>query len=468
LNADGSFTYTPNANYCGPDSFTYKANDGTADSNIATVSIDVTCVNDHLMAVDDFNTTTIGACIDINVTINDYDPENDTLLLTELTDPNFGNVSIIDTRGLIRICPENQCGTMEFNYTVTDGDAYDTAKVTITVPCPQVTTNDDFNSTVDRFTCVEFNITDNDDGSGYKVQVVSGSVTTPNFGNVTVLDPNGTIRFCPQGSCGTVTFDYNASNGYSYDRGTVTITVPCPQPECPVAVGDYNTTTMNNCITLNLMNNDYDPNGDPIQVTGIKDSPHGIIEFLDFRNGIIRYCPDANFCGTDFFEYTITDGQCDSTGTVRIDVICEAPKEKVPAALLYPLVDIERLTLTQGPIPIDGSIGTILDTGTNIIIDGKVIAVLEVTPGTKSLIAQVDNLGFVTQNDVGIRFEDLPKGVSVKFEPKYQKIKAHGIGTYMVTLTVSDSVPKGTYSVTAKAFTRQGVLDVEVFRLVVN
>ena len=31
LNADGSFTYTPAANYNGPDSFTYKANDGTAD-----------------------------------------------------------------------------------------------------------------------------------------------------------------------------------------------------------------------------------------------------------------------------------------------------------------------------------------------------------------------------------------------------------------------------------------------------
>ncbi|MFC1932587.1 Ig-like domain-containing protein, partial [Chloroflexota bacterium] len=41
LNNDGSFTYTPNANYYGPDSFIYKANDGTADSNTATVSLTV-------------------------------------------------------------------------------------------------------------------------------------------------------------------------------------------------------------------------------------------------------------------------------------------------------------------------------------------------------------------------------------------------------------------------------------------
>ncbi len=46
LNANGSLSYTPAANYHGSDSFTYKANDGTADSNVATVSLTVTAVND--------------------------------------------------------------------------------------------------------------------------------------------------------------------------------------------------------------------------------------------------------------------------------------------------------------------------------------------------------------------------------------------------------------------------------------
>jgi len=39
VNANGGFTYTPALNYNGGDSFTYKANDGTADSNVATVAI---------------------------------------------------------------------------------------------------------------------------------------------------------------------------------------------------------------------------------------------------------------------------------------------------------------------------------------------------------------------------------------------------------------------------------------------
>jgi len=41
LNADGSFTYTPAAEFSGTDSFTYRANDGTADSSIRTATITV-------------------------------------------------------------------------------------------------------------------------------------------------------------------------------------------------------------------------------------------------------------------------------------------------------------------------------------------------------------------------------------------------------------------------------------------
>ena len=48
--ADRICTYTPEANYRGPDSFTFRANDGEVDSNIATVSITVTAVNDPPVA----------------------------------------------------------------------------------------------------------------------------------------------------------------------------------------------------------------------------------------------------------------------------------------------------------------------------------------------------------------------------------------------------------------------------------
>ena len=54
---DGSFTYTPAANFNGTDSFTYTASDGTAVSSVATVTITVTGVNDAPVAVNDTATT---------------------------------------------------------------------------------------------------------------------------------------------------------------------------------------------------------------------------------------------------------------------------------------------------------------------------------------------------------------------------------------------------------------------------
>src|SRR5262249_58877014 len=57
LNTDGSLTYTPNANYNGTDSFTYRANDGHANSNTATVTITINAVNDAPVAVNDAYTT---------------------------------------------------------------------------------------------------------------------------------------------------------------------------------------------------------------------------------------------------------------------------------------------------------------------------------------------------------------------------------------------------------------------------
>jgi len=57
LNANGSFTYTPAANFNGSDSFTYKANDGSLDSNLATVSLTINPVNDAPVAVADAYST---------------------------------------------------------------------------------------------------------------------------------------------------------------------------------------------------------------------------------------------------------------------------------------------------------------------------------------------------------------------------------------------------------------------------
>ncbi len=63
FNADGSFTYTPATDYVGADSFTYKANDGTLDSNTVTVSITVTVPNTAPVAKADSYETDEGVAL---------------------------------------------------------------------------------------------------------------------------------------------------------------------------------------------------------------------------------------------------------------------------------------------------------------------------------------------------------------------------------------------------------------------
>ena len=75
-----SRTYTPAPNYNGPDSFTFEANDGTADSNTATVSLTVLPVNDAPVAVDDAASVAEDGSIPVAVLANDSDVDGDAPL----------------------------------------------------------------------------------------------------------------------------------------------------------------------------------------------------------------------------------------------------------------------------------------------------------------------------------------------------------------------------------------------------
>src|SRR5204862_984019 len=87
-------TYTPAANYYGPDSFTYKANDGRVDGNIATVSVTVKSVNDAPTAVKDVVPLAGDAPVTtVRPADNDFDVEGDTFSITGFTQPARGTVT---------------------------------------------------------------------------------------------------------------------------------------------------------------------------------------------------------------------------------------------------------------------------------------------------------------------------------------------------------------------------------------
>ena len=84
LAANGSFTYTPAANFSGTDSFTYTASDGTAVSNVATVTITVTGVNDAPVAANDTASTPEETAVSGTVLGNDTDVDTGTTLTATL------------------------------------------------------------------------------------------------------------------------------------------------------------------------------------------------------------------------------------------------------------------------------------------------------------------------------------------------------------------------------------------------
>src|SRR5213075_2975519 len=89
--------YVPAANYNGPDSFTYKANDGQADSGVATVSITITSANDAPVAVNDIYTTVEDTTLNIaaaGVLANDSDVDGDTLSAVLASQPTHGSLTL--------------------------------------------------------------------------------------------------------------------------------------------------------------------------------------------------------------------------------------------------------------------------------------------------------------------------------------------------------------------------------------
>jgi VCBS repeat-containing protein len=129
-----SLVYTPNANYHGPDSFTFKVSDGQADSNTATVNVAVSAINDDPVAIDDCASTTEDSSVTISVLTNDSDVDGDSLQISAFTQPSHGTV-VLNADGSYTYTPNAPfSGTDSFTYTITDGNGSDaTAEVRISV-----------------------------------------------------------------------------------------------------------------------------------------------------------------------------------------------------------------------------------------------------------------------------------------------------------------------------------------------
>jgi hypothetical protein len=135
LASDGGFTYDPNPDFTGEDSFTYRAFDGTENSTIATVRIAISAINNDPVALDDAATTSPNSPIIIDVLANDIDADSDPLIVSDFdATSEFGGTVTENPDGTLTYTPAQDFSEVDtFQYTVSDGKGgTDIATVTIT------------------------------------------------------------------------------------------------------------------------------------------------------------------------------------------------------------------------------------------------------------------------------------------------------------------------------------------------
>ncbi|GAB5490923.1 MAG: hypothetical protein Phog2KO_11380 [Phototrophicaceae bacterium] len=143
LNSDGSFTYTPDSNFNGSDSFNYILSDGNGGSDTATVTIMVNVVNDAPIAEDDSYTMNEDTVLLGNVSDNDSDVDGDALTVALLSTVSNG-VLVLNSDGSFTYTPSaDYFGSDSFSYTLSDSNGgSNSATVAITVSDVIDTTDD--------------------------------------------------------------------------------------------------------------------------------------------------------------------------------------------------------------------------------------------------------------------------------------------------------------------------------------
>lgn len=213
LDADGSYTYTPNPGFSGQDTFTYEITDQDCGTDTAVVTIDVAPdPNEAPTAVDDVAETCEDHAVEGNVLANDVDVDGDALTASPLTDVQTsegGIVTLHEDGSFVYMPAAGYSGVDTFVYSMSDGSG-GTATATVTITVHDIPEPQDDMFAGEQGEAISGNVVLNDgtvDGSQPVVIVDS-----PANGTVT-LNADGTFNYVPNdGFFGEDSFTY-AING---------------------------------------------------------------------------------------------------------------------------------------------------------------------------------------------------------------------------------------------------------------
>ena len=322
MNNDGSYTYTPNSGYEGPDNFTYTVCDNGTPvlCDNATVYITVVLNNSAPVAIDDINLSYVDVPVNGNVSTNDFDIDNDSLTFSLVNGTLSGGTLVFNNDGTYTFTPPTGAiGDFTFQYQVCDDGIpsfCDIAQVVISIEDFSVIPNANNNPVANDDNIV---ITVNDnvtiivlandfDIDGNTLMVTS--IINPSGLNIT--QTGNTVAFVPApGVVGDFTFEYViCDNGLPSlcDTAEVTITI-IPENignQPPAAIDDAFGTETNIAINGNVMLNDILPNDGNTHSVSILGLPaNGTVSLSS--NGNFVYTPNTDYFGPDQFTYVLCD-----------------------------------------------------------------------------------------------------------------------------------------------------------------
>jgi len=329
-----NITYTPALNYNGPDSFTFKVNDGKADSDQVMISVTVLAVNDAPVANPQSKTTKENKSVSATLTGSDVDGEPLMFIISK--EPEHGRLTFdsnFSTNGRLIYTPlPNFTGPDIFTFKLNDGEVDSApATVSINVAPNLIPVAEPYSVTTVEDTPVEIRLMGSDPDSD---PLAYSMITDPSHGSLKGTAPNLTYTPNPNfNGSDSFTFKINDS---AADSAPATVTIMVSSVNDPPVANDDTANTREDTPvgTIDVLANDTDVDNvgrylylDTFSVTAVSQGTNGSVTINP--DNTLTYSPNANFSGSDTFTYTISDnkGLTDTAKVnVTVNMVNDAPR----------------------------------------------------------------------------------------------------------------------------------------------
>ncbi|HBC3487788.1 TPA: tandem-95 repeat protein, partial [Vibrio parahaemolyticus] len=328
---NGKLVFTPAENFNGDTEITYTVTDGAL-TDQATVKVTVNAVNDTPVVESNVADQTLAEdftpyTIDLNTVFSDVDNVDGEL---KFSVSGNSNIQVAIVNGIATITPTadwNGSETLTFTATDPSGESVSqTVDFTVT-PVADIVAD---KATVVEDTPTIIKVLGNDTFEGDNKVVSLDAENGPKNGTV-IVNNDGTVTYTPDDNyVGKDTFTYIVTSGGVSESTTVEVNVT-PVNDAPVAKDDIATTQEDTAVTIDVLSNDTDVDGDKLSIqSATVPEAQGKVEIVD---GKLVFTPAENFNGHAEITYTVTDGQLtdEAKVTVTVNPVNDAPTIKVDA-----------------------------------------------------------------------------------------------------------------------------------------